>query len=469
MIFTIYLFAHWLAIFLLLLILLFFLFHVYKARKKKNKLNKSILYIFIIASLLFIGICEWTRYITDDIFNDLNQSIDIQAEADKLFRNNKYDQSMNLLKEALVINKGKYPSREADIYISMGNVLYNQGQYEDAKQHFIKANQIYHKTDGSLSKPYRYSLLSIANAYYELNDYHKSIEIVNKIIIAKDKLHEINDEEIALALQLMGSYWHNLNNYKKAIEYNKRSLSIYKQLNKYRKVAIVLTNIGLNYRYYGQIKKALYFHNMALEIIQEKNKDDHISLANALVDIGDDWEIIGNYKKALGYYEKANEKRKNIKNIDKEDYQPHDAINEKIGLMLGMLGQKDKAFQYLNKALESKREVYGDRHPQIAIIKRNMGIVLAKSGSYEKAIEYYSDSLDMMQSTNETEYYSAHAKLLYNFGELLFMQGEYQKAIEKHKESIVINKKIFDSDHPDVVRNIERIKSCRERLKTSPE
>lgn len=57
------------------------------------------------------------------------------------------------------------------------------------------------------------------------------------------------------------------------------------------------------------------------------------------------------------------------------------------------IGNGEESLTYLNKALETYKNVYGDKHPDIASTLNRLGNVVNREGEFEQALQYYQEAL----------------------------------------------------------------------------
>ena len=65
-----------------------------------------------------------------------------------------------------------------------------------------------------------------------------------------------------------------------------------------------------------------------------------------------------------------------------------------MGSVLDSLGRSEEALPYYELALEGRRRVLGNDHPDTLGSINNMGSVLDSLGRYEEALPYYEESLE---------------------------------------------------------------------------
>lgn len=68
-----------------------------------------------------------------------------------------------------------------------------------------------------------------------------------------------------------------------------------------------------------------------------------------------------------------------------------------IGAIYDDLGDYDKALEFHNKALEIRKDVLEENHPDTAASYNNIGIVYDELGDYDKALEYHNKALEIFE------------------------------------------------------------------------
>ena len=115
-----------------------------------------------------------------------------------------------------------------------------------------------------------------------------------------------------------------------------------------------------------------------------------------LNEIGIAYYTLGKYQEAINHYEQA-------LSIDREVYgerHPNVATSlNNLGEAWGALGKYEKAIEYYEQALSIDREVYGERHPDVARDLNNLGGAWNALGKYEKARKYLTMSYKMCVET----------------------------------------------------------------------
>ncbi len=120
-----------------------------------------------------------------------------------------------------------------------------------------------------------------------------------------------------------------------------------------------------------------------------------------------------------------------------------------IGLVHKKLGNFPKALEYYEKSLEIKIECLGGAHVKVAETKENMAIVYEQMGELKKALEMYESVLETKCRTYG-QFHEAVADTKNNiaivYGNLGNQTRRLQLVRETHSESIYL--KALGPEHP---------------------
>ncbi|CAN5862982.1 hypothetical protein BH20PSE1_BH20PSE1_25700 [soil metagenome] len=118
-----------------------------------------------------------------------------------------------------------------------------------------------------------------------------------------------------------------------------------------------------------------------------------------------------------------------------------------------------EAVPYLEKAIASAKQVYGDTpHPAMAIHLNNLGAAWNSLGEYRKAIDYFTQALAMAQKVHGDTPHPAVATFLNNLGLAWNSLGEYRTAIDYSTQALAMDQKVYgDTPHPDVAAHLNNL------------
>ena len=159
----------------------------------------------------------------------------------------------------------------------------------------------------------------------------------------------------------------------------------------------------------------------------------------------------------------AIEHSKQALSIDKEVYgerHPNVARDlNNIGVACVALGEPKKALEYYEQALSIDKEVYGERHPNVARDLNNIGVACVALGEPKKALEYYEQAL----SIDKEVYGERHPNVvatLNNIGMAWYALGKPKKALGYYEQALSIAKEVYGERHPNVAGDLNNIGSA---------
>jgi preprotein translocase subunit SecA/nephrocystin-3 len=162
---------------------------------------------------------------------------------------------------------------------------------------------------------------------------------------------------------------------------------------------------------------------------------------------------IGDYQKALEYYQKALSIRKKLYDVNH-----HILVSSyiSIGGVCNVQGVYPKAIEYYNKALSILEMKLTTNHRTTAILYNNMGLVYHNLGDYSKALEYYRKSLSISKKVLG-ENHPDTATSYNNIGGVYNDQGNFPKALEYYEKALIIRVEVFGANHPDIAMSFNNI------------
>lgn len=323
---------------------------------------------------------------------------------------------------------------EADRLFEEGFERVKNGQFEVAIPFLERSMRLYEE----INDRHRWgsSLLNLGTSYHSLGDYQKAIEYyqqsleIRREIDITEEYSQENRHRIAISFMGLGITYLSLGDYQKAIENYKQSLQIFKEIGDRDGIAISLESMGSVYGSFGYHKKAIEYYKKSLEIYQ--NFGDQDDIANSLKNIGNSWESLGDYQKAIAFHRQSLEIYHKIEN------------DNGVAISLGNLAN---AYWYLaeyQQALhlyKQSLEIFIETGKRDGIAGSIMGLGNAYNSirEYHKALELYQQSLEVYQ---EIGYRQGVATCSTNMGNTYRYLGNYQKAAELYQQSLEISRAI---------------------------
>jgi len=150
--------------------------------------------------------------------------------------------------------------------------------------------------------------------------------------------------------------------------------------------------------------------------------------------IGSLFDRLGQYEKALSYYQQAAGFSKKI-----GDHIGEGQTLGNIGVVYKKTGRYDLAITHYNKALRIFRKI-GERLGE-SIILRNIGLVQLNLGGYDQALSNFQKALVIAKDIGNRRW---ETKNLVNIGTVYKNLGQYNKALAYQRNALKITKQIGD-------------------------
>lgn len=178
-----------------------------------------------------------------------------------------------------------------------------------------------------------------------------------------------------------------------------------------------LYNLSWNGYLFTQPDSAFYFGQLAYDFA--KNRNLKKEQANAVNMQGISISIMGDFEKAIVYYEKG---LKIFKEIDYKKGMSYSYGN--IGVIYQELGNYAKAIEYQTHSLRLDEELGNKKG--IASSFNNIGNIYHDQNHHEKAIEYYTKGLRLSEEIKDID---CVASCLVGLGSVYYNQKNFDKAL----------------------------------------
>ncbi|CAF0984445.1 unnamed protein product [Adineta ricciae] len=221
----------------------------------------------------------------------------------------------------------------------------------------------------------------------------------------------------------------------------------------FNEIAFLNHQLGRVYSDMGEYSKALEYYEKDLEISKQSLPPTHSDLATSYSNIGGVYSDMGEYSKALEYYEKAHK----IYAQSLPPTHPDLATSySNIGRVYSHMGEYSKALEYYEKAHKIYAQSLPPTHPDLATSYSNIGGVYSHMGEYSKALEYYEKAHKIYaQSLPPT--HPDLATSYNNIGRVYSHMGEYLKALEHYEKAHKIYAQSLPPTHPDLATSYGNI------------
>ncbi|CAH1269073.1 TTC28 [Branchiostoma lanceolatum] len=226
---------------------------------------------------------------------------------------------------------------------------------------------------------------------------------------------------------------------------------------------LLLSKIGDASLKVGDYQKAISYYEQELKMHgQIHGNSIHIAYRGIILNnIGLAWCRMGDLHKAISYHEQALKMDRSIY----EQIRAHADIViatslNNLGGAWSSLGNCRKAISYYEQALQVNRRLYGETtpHPTIAILLNNLGGVCRDLGEHRRAVSYHEQALQMYRSIYGQQ--TAHPDIaigLNNLGSACDNLGEYRKAISYHEQALQVFRWIYGKTHPYIATSLNNL------------
>jgi tetratricopeptide (TPR) repeat protein len=415
-----------------------------------------------------------------------------------------YEEAMEYHKKALDIRIETLGEGHADVassYNNIGNICDVLGQYEEAMEYYEKSIDIRIKSLGARHIEVAGSYNNIGNICDMLGQYEEAMKYHKKALDIRIETFGERHVEVSDSYTNMGSVCEILGRYQEAMEYHRKSLAIGLESlgDRHPDVADSYSNIGTICETLGQYDEAMEYYKRALDIRVQSLGELHSSVSNSYSDFGVIYQKLGRYEEAMEYYKKSldiaieslGEAHPDVINtnvnmahllVEMGDYtececllkQALDAISDDstelhylhfvYGDMYMYQGSNpSEATRYYQLSLDARTDLYGyeSSHVEIADCLYGLGMVCVSIGSYDEALSYLSQSLDMRLKLLPARHPDV-ARSYYGLGVMYYRQDDMMdEACDNLHKTLDIQMSILGENHKHTIDTRECLNNCR--------
>lgn len=202
---------------------------------------------------------------------------------------------------------------------------------------------------------------------------------------------------VAIANNNLGLLAFNRSDYRSAVDHHTKSLEFFIAAKDTFRVANAMINLGVDYQYLSDFNTALEYYFKALALFEQKGNDPTtygIGVTNSLANIGLVYKNIGEYEKALEYHQRALEKNEEIQNPA--------GIAATLGNMAvvyDLQGQPVESIRLLQRSLAINEEIENPRG--IASDLSNLASAYHRLKQGGKALQYIQRAMNRYDATED--------------------------------------------------------------------
>lgn len=234
-----------------------------------------------------------------------------------------------------------------------------------------------------------------------------------------------------------------------------QSRQLYQQVLKYaqlvhgkksRQVAGCLNALGILTKKLGHYDSAQKYYKAAikLKVFLNGNSHQNAEIAEYLTNLADVFRKKSEYGQAEALYRRALEIFEAT--VGTQHIECADTLNS-LGLIAKKQARYDEAADLYDRALAiAHRTFKGKPHYKTGIYAFNRADIERKRGNYTRALEMYTDSLEMIRTTLGPTHSEA-ADPLHSMGLVHHQLGDYKKAVACINEALQIVRREFGQSH----------------------
>jgi len=287
-----------------------------------------------------------------------------------------------------------------------------------------------------------YEKLSVE--YYLIENYTKSIEYGNKILIKSHSLIDSKNKAyyICRANELIGINYYSMDFYSKSLEYSSKALLSAKEINDTNLIVNTLLDIGNNYEGLDNMDLAYKYYNEVVRYSKLSHRKYDLSLAYN--NLGIIFSNKGDSNKAMEYYKKSLKLKKEVNGIG-------DAIsNLNIGDIYREREQLDSALKYFNIALKINK--YDNNSYILSMIYHDFAMVFKERNEFSKAEDYVFKSIDIAVEKK----LNSRVIEAYQLLSLIYKKKkDYKKALYYHEKYATINDSISKINQKSHISHVQ--------------
>lgn len=318
-----------------------------------------------------------------------------------------------IAERALAIREKSLGPEHLDVARSLytlGRILWQAGEYKEAKDTWERALAIREKALGPTHAAVRILLANLAAVLTDMGDCAAALPLAERYVALLEKAYSPEHAFFGRGLNVLFRAHYCAGNFTEARRVLERSLAIKEKASGPEHASVA---------------------------------SDRINLGQLLLEIGDLTEAKRNYELALPAFEKL---------YGPESAQVADSLG---GLARVAASSSDNATARAlqERALRNYEKALGPDHPELGMPLINLAITLAKTGEQAKAQPLYERALRLWEQSRGSES-SFVAVALFQLAGLLQETGELPKARQLYERALAIQEKTYGPNHSAVAATL---------------
>jgi len=354
-----------------------------------------------------------------------------------------FDKAKKYYEKCLVVREslfGKMHPETAAIIGNLGNLFQNTGELEKAESNYKEALEINEKLYGVNHS----GLISIVNnlgsLYQDLGNQERAIEFYNRALELARKTYGENHADVALSLNNLGMLHLQNGNLDEAGKLFNHALEMIQNLGGYEhlqfKLLVNVANLHFQQNKFSEAENILV---QSLEICDKIFGPDHVHTVYTFYMLGEVYEAMEAYPKAIESFQKVSDGLKDIHGPDPEKFMRACLKQAAINQQLNQVDEAEKVLTGLVQMIPDDKNFY----PPLDVALHELSEIYRTQGQNEKTISTYKKLIPI----REALYGEAHAKT----GLICFLLGnEYYQLKDVDRTEMCYLKALKTEGHDDL-------------------
>ena len=284
-----------------------------------------------------------------------------------LGRLGRYDEGLNWVRHAqAVITRIRHAeAEEARLLESWGELLDEQNEYEEAREHLERAISIQTELRGPNHPVVASTLHQLGKVVFHQGDYTNARDYFERALTIQEKALGPNHPALGRILPALGSALKNEGQYGEARRVFERSLAIQEAAfgPEYSGLARDLNNLGNLFRRLGELDKAKTMHERALHIREKAYDGKHPLVARSISNLALVYEATRELSTARELHERALRMREETQGLEHQSVA--NSLNN-IGGIAYLQGDHSTALDHHRRAHAIRKRILDESHPEVA-------------------------------------------------------------------------------------------------------
>ena len=343
---------------------------------------------------------------------------------------------------------------------------YKDGDYKKALVLGKGILNIYADNDDMDSMDYAVDTGNLAMVYDQVQVFDRAAEYYKK---AAELKKEYSGESLSYAdtLNNLAIVWNQTGKQKEALSLHQKVLEIRDGKLGREHVDYIhsLYHMGNTYELMKEFDKAIEFHSKAMQKARQCKDFDVLDLADLHGSAARAYEGKGNYKKAIYYYEVCMDLIEKARGTENFYYMMNmltlAAACEKAGLL-------DLSVEYCEKAVDIRRKLFSENHLDFLNSLNSLAAICCKANQFDKAIEIHREVMDLVEKILGKEHIF-YADALNNMSVDYAGKKEYKKALALNVKALNRKKELLGEQDPQVAACLMSLGNLYEKMEKDEE